>query len=508
MNHATLQHALIAMRAGRLDEAANLLVRPEVRPHRRAQEVLTDLCRRLVERGYEHLNADRLAEARRDALRVMAIEPGTPEASALNTQVGRRVAEAQQRASRAAGGLALARRLADLGHSTMARKTLPDTDEAGKQRLLAQLDLRKLERQTLIERGKTALARNDFNVVHRVIQRLATFPPSSEIEALNQEVEAHAARVANEHFEDGQPEAAHALLPLMNPAEPLSQICRDLARAASDLQRGDANAALPCLQRAARRFPTAVWLSEVILQTRVLRDTHETLAAGLLGSLADSGQSEPAPASQRATQALAWVRPSPNPLLIQRPVGMPLPDSPLILNQGDQPLAIISTTARLSLAGASHPGPEVLALLRTAGPGPTFTRDEEGHLIDCPSGLTVNHKPTTTAVLTDGDRLGLGPRLRLRYLRANPASQTAVLELTAGRFVTPHLRRIVLLAGELLVGPHRGCHLRDPELTTPVTFRPAADGLIVDGLPLVPDGQPETVNGKTWSVTRLESAIT
>ncbi|MBB6431600.1 hypothetical protein [Algisphaera agarilytica] len=502
MNHATLHHALTAMHAGRLDEAANLLTQPSIRPHRRAQDALTELCKRLVQRGREHLGAERWAEARSDAQRVLSIEPGQAEAAELLAQVAQERAAQQRQERCAADGLAYAKRLADLGQSTRAREAAPELGSVAGKRLVEHLDLRKLERQALIERGEAALERNDFVGAAHVVERLAAFPPSSESDVLKHALHTHAAQSAEDHLRAGQPDEALTLLKLTGASETLTQVCHDLQAAAVALDRGDAAVALPPLQRAARHFRGVDWLDDAIAQTKSLRDAQEALIAGPIGALAEVGGATSNVATQAATRAVGYGYRSMTDSPHQAVAASTLSQSPLILHQDGQPLAVLCATPQVSLGTT---GASVLPLIASESSHPlTFTRDEEGHLVQASSDLTVNQQPATHALLTHQDRLGVGPRIKLRYLRANPASQTAVLELTAGRFTTPNLRRVVLLSGELLIGPHRGCHLRDPKLPHPVTFRPTADGLAAEGVPLVPGGPEQTIHGQAWSVTSFD----
>lgn len=187
---------------------------------------------------------------------------------------------------------------------------------------------------------------------------------------------------------------------------------------------------------------------------------------------------------------------------------------PLILHRNGEPLAVVAsapvvdlTAAALTPGQLTQPGHDVIDLLTAAEtPALTLTRDEEGHLLSAGPGVTVNGRAAQHALLVDGDRLGLGPRLRLVYRRPNPASQTAVLDLTAGRLRRPNLRRIVLLAGECLIGPHRGCHLRDATQNPARVLRPGGDTILIDSAPLHPGAPAQPHGGADWSVALLAPA--
>ena len=58
-----LKQAEVAMADGRLDEAFSLLNRDDARGHRRGQELIGRLAKALVNRGRQHLSADRGGQA-------------------------------------------------------------------------------------------------------------------------------------------------------------------------------------------------------------------------------------------------------------------------------------------------------------------------------------------------------------------------------------------------------------------------------------------------------------
>jgi hypothetical protein len=66
-------------------------------------------------------------------------------------------------------------------------------------------------------------------------------------------------------------------------------------------------------------------------------------------------------------------------------------------------------------------------------------------------------------LLHDGDRIRLGNRIRLKFLRPSQKSPTAVLDLGDGVRTTTDCRRVILWSGPLLMGGTRECHIRmDP----------------------------------------------
>ena len=341
MLHATVQHALTAMQAGRLHEAAALLNQPGVRPHRRAQEALTTLVEQLIARAAAHQDAgdDRAAEA--DAQRVLDLAPDHPDALTLRHALrDRRQADRARNAQQ----LAHARRLAHLGDSSAARSALSSADGPERQRLEDDLDARRAERRVLLERGESALTTADWPAAARTLARLAALRPTAETRHLRRRVHAAAVDAVAEHLRDGNLDAAQRLaaLGLSNDTDhPVLAALADLGRAADALARHDAAAALVPTRRGATRLPEAQWLADAVDQLTALRDAQDALAAGPLSEA--RGHSVPASATARPAAGQRLPLGCPNVLTdAVDPHAMPLPSpppAPLILHRDGEPLA-------------------------------------------------------------------------------------------------------------------------------------------------------------------------
>lgn len=65
------------------------------------------------------------------------------------------------------------------------------------------------------------------------------------------------------------------------------------------------------------------------------------------------------------------------------------------------------------------------------------------------------------------ESLGFGRRCRLRFRLPNPASTSAVLELSGPQLQRQDVRRIVLLDDALIAGPARTSHVVVPSVDAP-----------------------------------------
>jgi tetratricopeptide (TPR) repeat protein len=124
----TLKQAHEALRAGRLEEAQQLLAQPLLQGHRRCLELLRQLMRALLERANKHLRHDDTAQAWADLLRAEAI--------GITDSIMVRLRQALTRI-----GLAEVRALLDAGQPRRALESISHLHE----RLVQQTELNGLE---------------------------------------------------------------------------------------------------------------------------------------------------------------------------------------------------------------------------------------------------------------------------------------------------------------------------------------------------------------------------
>jgi hypothetical protein len=87
-------------------------------------------------------------------------------------------------------------------------------------------------------------------------------------------------------------------------------------------------------------------------------------------------------------------------------------------------------------------------------------RTAEDYFVVSNSGVELGGRPVDHALLQDGDRIRLGRRVRLTFLRPSKKSETAVLDLGDGVRTTNDCRRVILWSGPLLMGSTKECHVR------------------------------------------------
>jgi hypothetical protein len=101
-----------------------------------------------------------------------------------------------------------------------------------------------------------------------------------------------------------------------------------------------------------------------------------------------------------------------------------------------------------------------LGLMAEPGiPIATIERREDEYFIRG-SVVAVNDRAGNGKLLACGDRIALSPRCRMSFNLPSAASMTAVLDLTGCRYPRADVRRVILLDGEVILGPGMATHVR------------------------------------------------
>lgn len=125
-----------------------------------------------------------------------------------------------------------------------------------------------------------------------------------------------------------------------------------------------------------------------------------------------------------------------------------------------------------------------------------IVRQEDDYFLRSSQTLIVNGREMSEHLLSDGDRISVGKRGRLRFRRPVLASGSAVLEITGARLPRRSIRKVLLMDDSLLFGGN-GCHLAAAVGDTPVIMRPSTDGMTADLVEASGQGRVPT-RGEYW----------
>jgi hypothetical protein len=92
-------------------------------------------------------------------------------------------------------------------------------------------------------------------------------------------------------------------------------------------------------------------------------------------------------------------------------------------------------------------------------PVATIERIEDDYFIRSSSPIKVNGTAVTDKLLVDGDRISLSSRCSMKFHIPNPASTTAVIQLSGSRLGRADVREVILMDRDILIGQSTGHHI-------------------------------------------------
>jgi hypothetical protein len=457
----------VALAGGRLDEAFTMLAEPSLRSHRRGQELMGAVGRALVSRGRQHLAAGSLEAAASDADRAATLGGNLSEVVQLRRAVSTAMAE-QRKANQVRDHvISTARRRVDAGQLTVGQQLVEETVVGNHAELLKQdIAARRASVESAVEKARAALKADDWEAAVDHISRLdRSCRAEPAVREIISRIDEDVVGQATESIESGRLDVGSSLLarlgrlPTQSPeAENLRRIVGQCREAFDAIGRGDAAGAELVIRGLMPLLPKAKWLATAAEQVRTARLATEELRTGPLRlSAITNGAPMPAPA-----------RPIAPPPLPAKSGG----STDVILHVDGAGGFRVVDRAIVSIGPVSSSRRVDVPLMADATlPIITIARSEEDYFLHSAQPVLVNDKPTTSTLLSSGDRIGLGPRCRITFRRPSPASTSAVLDLSGTRLPQADVRHIVLMDREMIVGPGTAAHIRSDELDAPAVIQ-------------------------------------
>jgi len=295
---------------------------------------------------------------------------------------------------------------------------------------------------------------------------------------------------AGEAFREGRLDRAErelAMLGAFGRSRPQRQDLEEALRLASEAARALSNdhyaRAGVLLGRLAQLGLSGSWINDVRKHLQALDSARRALLEGPLGLLCGRevpGAVTMTPLGETRTGAGTGVRhgiapPAVGPRRAGRPAeaagesvgivperrGAPRLPSRLLLRVDGVGSFLLLRSARIAIGRAGPGASADLQLISDLSERHAeIVRAGEDYFVISSSGVELAGKVVDHALLADGDRLRLGSRLRLKFLRPSKKSAAAVLDLGDGVRTTSDCRRVILWSGPLLMGATKECHVR------------------------------------------------
>mgnify|MGYP000414199249 CR=1 FL=1 len=485
-----LRQAEVALADDRLDEALALVQRPDVRSHRKGQELVTQVTTGLLARARKWLSMDRPADAAMDADKALRLAGAMPEAVELKAQAAAAMLDSQQRHRKSAEAVAKARFHLNQGRLATAQQFVNrgELSTGGLAAIMEDLSDQTERARASIDKARAAIARQDYESA--VIELLAAQKLDStnaQATTLIDQLHRDLSQQATESLTEGRLDRAMLLeqrltrlAPHALDVEQLRQSLGQLRTAWDAIDRGQPRRAEEILRRLYSTMNNAKWLRDGADRLAEAAAAIEAVRGGPMGlvatvkahhlheTLAPPGAPAPMMSAPRMT-------PPPIPGSPRRPttltnrllVQVDGAGSFVVVRDSAVTLGPISSSSRVQVGFVCEPNT----------PTATIERVEDDYFLRGGSGVAVNDSPMATAsaptaskLLGAGDRIALSPRCRMMFAMPVPASTTATIDLSGARHPRSDVRRIILMDRDVVIGPGGASHVRVDSLTDAIVI--------------------------------------
>ncbi|MBN1345040.1 MAG: hypothetical protein JXQ73_20265 [Phycisphaerae bacterium] len=493
-----IRQAETALWDGRLDEAFDLARREEVRSHRQGQQLVGDLARALVARGWEHLKVGRLSEAMSDCGKAARLAGNSGDIAALRGAIEQAMSKENHNRHRHADVLACARECLDNGMLSGCEDLLASAEGETRriEALRGEAAARRADADASLRRVEVAIERQDWSgAIEGLLAAWQTHASSDRLASLAAAVTDRVGMEIRAALDTGRLDRANLLMCRLRKLPRQGVEMRELSRALSKCQlafecieQGRLRQASEALRQLSALLPEAAWVRDALAHAEQTATGLEALRGGPLGLVSPSGSG--------ASSLTVAVNDAP-------PAGRPdrLPASP------DKPDGCVPMRFMLQIDGvggflvlldrqitvgpaASSRSPDLPLMADRNLPPIRIERLEDDYFVSATDGVLVNGRAARRSLLSDGDKIGLSQRCRLRFGLPHPASSSAVLDVSGSRLPTGDVRRVILLDRNLVIGPAGTSHIRTDRVIEPIVLS------VRDGRLLCGSSEPMTVDDR------------
>ena len=471
-----LKQAETAIADNRLDEAFEIVQSENIRQHRRGQKLIGRLARALAKRGQENLDAERVQLALLDCNKAEKLAGNTPDVAKLRSAICTEMEQRRLRDRHRSFKVAQARQHIQDGWLSAGEQILNGADDQDSQAglVLQQAEVARLQIGQAMSKVEQALGRKDLDgAIEIALKAGVVGRQSHEVVELVSRLRSLAVQRIKENFNEGRINLAHSfwqrISPIADGCSEISELGRALTQcrqAAGYIAAGQPRQAVPLLRKVNSMYPSAKWLAALTDQTRQAADLLDELAASPIGpDVADDGEQKTDEIStvvDRQPQAIEYQSSDaregslPSKFVLQ----MDGIGSFIVLRDGRVTVGPVSSSARPTVGLMADPNLPVA----------TIERADDDYFIRSSSPIRVNDATTTNKLLVNGDRIGLSPRCGMRFTLPNPASTTAILDLSTARLGRADVRQIILMDRDILIGPNAGSHIHAESLEETMTL--------------------------------------
>ena len=462
-----------------------MLISDEYLSQRKEGKVLLNkLADAFVKRGCNHLAAGRYLQARLDCDNAKQCNTDNPGIVELLDNIESTEKESLTRQRHNEVNLREVRDHLQNDRITMGMKILADNDSMpGASFLRKQAELRQEQIQNIADKLQQALDNNDIDYVLQLVADLSDRELSSgRMTGLVKTARDMILGQIRSDFAAGRLARLVALLDKSRPviADSIEfaewhDLLKCYQQASGNIESGKYRIALKLLNRVRSIVADAVWLNDLLdsVERTIKAIDDIQLNMPVLNNCNVSQDKPKAAVVGKVRQANMAVEAS-----MQNQ----------ILNIDGAGSYLLFMSDKVSIGPVSSIDKKDIAIIASPNsPLIEIHKDEDDYFAQAASGdIIVNGKKHKEALLKNGDKVAVSERAIVKFNRVNPASSTAVIDLTGVRLTQADITAAIIADSEIIIGSSAAAHIKCKNCVNDIVLKVNSHGkLEKDGHELI-----------------------
>ena len=255
------------------------------------------------------------------------------------------------------------------------------------------------------------------------------------------------------------------------------------------VNEGNYRKARNILSRITKTFTTAEWLNGAVAKIEDLADLQDEVES-LLPEV-----SEPKVSANKAPQNKAAI--SPRRFEVEnkasvRQIAIDGVGAYYLFTADSVRLGPVSSAGNKDIAYIAQPNQPIIDIYR----------EEGDYFAKCDlSEIEVNTRRAKEILLHHNDKLALTAGARAKFLRANPASLTAVIDLSGIRLINSDIKGAVLAGSEIIIGNSSAAHIKCYGVAKDITVKVDQSGNLIYNEDIIKSNETIEIEGLSFSIT-------
>lgn len=469
MFNLRLKQVQSALSDGQLDEAFRLVGAEEIKKHRKGQKLTAKLAKALAKRGKEHLGADRLQQALSDCNKADTLGGNRAEVAELRRVICKQMEEKQYQHRQRNEKLAQAQQQMDNGWLSVGEGILEDVEHAEADILLQAASGKRKLTNDVVGKAEAALTRGNLEEAIEIIRRgrIGMNQDSRIAEQIGRIRETVINRV-KDYLNSGRVDLGGSMLGRLLSLDGDTIEVRQLqdavaicGQAAECVSAGNSRGAVQLLGKLKIMLPDAKWVEDARSQAQKSAEAVESLCTGPLG-LASCGIKD-APAEEilvNETKEESLPVPERSDSSVKVEAGKMIPSKFVLQIDGVGAFCVLRDKYVTVGPISSSRRPTLGLMAQPSLPSVNIERQDEDYFLSSDERISIGDEMVSKKLLSNGDKIALSNRCRMKFQVPNAASNTATLLLSSAKLARPDINHVILMDRDILIGSGVSNHIR------------------------------------------------